>query len=427
MFNIDKNNKNEIFNYYDNILNKDKSTYKSTNDEPTPLGLINEMVQKIPEELWKRKNLKILDPCCGNGNFSIVFFYKLKEYYSTRYILEKILYFNDINLERINNVKNIFNNKKYKLNITTNDFLNTRDNIKYDLIMANPPYALIGINGIRASKNHNLIKDFISKSLLNLKLNSYILFLTPDNWMSLSNRNILINELTKLQIIYLNIHLAKKYFKKIGSSFTWFIIQNCKYYKDIEVSGIWKNKVYNDIVKSKERSYIPLFYNNIVNNILIKTIDNNSFEKFNIQTSSQLHHTTQKNLFSNTKDSIHKYKIIHTPSQIIYSSKPHKYQNQYKVFISTTSNYELIIDKCGMTQSIVFILCKSLEEAKRIKKILECPLYVFINNICRYGNFNNIRILQKFPIPKITNVNNTNIYNYFHIINKEIEYITKNI
>lgn len=25
------------------------------------------------------------------------------------------------------------------------------------------------------------------------------------------------------------------------------------------------------------------------------------------------------------------------------------------------------------------------------------PMYKFINNICRYGNFNNVRILQNFP------------------------------
>ena len=68
-----------------------------------------------------------------------------------------------------------------------------------------------------------------------------------------------------------------------------------------------------------------------------------------------------------------------------------------------------------MTQSIVFIRCKNLEEATLIKKILQHPLYVFINNICRWGNFNNIRILQSFPFYN----NYENIYNYFNITDVE--------
>ena len=53
-----------------------------------------------------------------------------------------------------------------------------------------------------------------------------------------------------------------------------------------------------------------------------------------------------------------------------------------------------------MTQSIVFIRCNSKEEAENIKNILEHKLYRFLNNICRWGNFNNIRILQRLPVYK---------------------------
>ena len=55
---------------------------------------------------------------------------------------------------------------------------------------------------------------------------------------------------------------------------------------------------------------------------------------------------------------------------------------------------------------------------------------IFINNICRWGNFNNIRILQNFPFPELENYtgnNHTDIYTYFHLTKDEIEYISKNI
>ena len=63
--------------YYDNVLNKDKKLVKTSNGEPTPIDCVEEMVNKIPEEFWMKNNLKILDPCCGCGNFPFVIYHKL--------------------------------------------------------------------------------------------------------------------------------------------------------------------------------------------------------------------------------------------------------------------------------------------------------------------------------------------------------------
>jgi len=402
----------ELKEYYDTVLNVDKSTYTNTNDEPTPIGCVMEMVSKIPDELFLRPGLKILDPCCGNGNFAVVLRHKLTE------LGQPIdIHFNDINEKRLKNVKTIFKTDK----ITNYDFLSPDHHWdQYDLIVANPPYAKIMENGKRASKNHNLIKDFIQKSLSVLKPNGYLLFITPDNWMSYADRNTLIQTLTKLQIIHLDIHSAKKYFKKIGSSFTWYIIQNCPFYQDISVSGVWKKIEYRSSVKSGERKYIPLVYNDLVQSILSKTIDNPLFKKFEVKTSSDLHRYTKSSLISNDSNGVFKYRLIHTPSQTVYASRPHKFQKNFKVFISTTDRYKVFIDDCGMTQSIAFILCNTLEQATEYLKILEHPLYVFINNICRWGNFNNVRILQSFPIPE-----NTDIYSFFKMCPEEIKFIEK--
>jgi hypothetical protein len=261
-----------------------------------------------------------------------------------------------------------------------------------------------------------------------LKPNGYLMFITPDNWMSYADRNLLIEIITELQIIHLDIHTAKKYFKKIGSSFTWYIIQNCPFYKNINITGIWKKQEYTSSAVSMQRKYIPLLYNQNIQNILLKTIDNNNLEKFDIKTSSDLHKYTKAKFIKEEKDEVYKYKLIHTPSQTVYSSKPHKYQDGYKVFISTTDKYKLFIDNCGMTQSIVFILCNDEEQAKKYLQILQHPLYVFINNICRWGNFNNIRILQSFPIPDIEySGNHKEIYDYFNITEDEINFINSNL
>jgi SAM-dependent methyltransferase len=425
---IETSSFNELKKYYDETLNIDKSTYKSSNDEPTPIDCISEMISKLPNNLWQKNDLSILDPCCGNGNFSIPIMFELLKSHDKQTILEQILEFNDINESRLENVRKVFCSEKYNLQITNHDFITFNNLKKYDLIVANPPYAKLLENGKRASKNHNLIKDFIEKALSQLKPHGYLLFITPDNWMSYADRNLLIEIITSLQIIHLDIHNAKKYFKKIGSSFTWYIIQNCPFYKNINISGVWKKKEYNSSVISKQRKYIPLLYNQTVQHILSKTIDNTILKKFDVKTSSDLHKYTKAEFIRDEQNNIFKYKLIHTPSQTVYSSRPHKFQEGYKVFISTTDKYKVFIDNCGMTQSIVFILCSNEEQAKKYLQILEHPLYVFINNICRWGNFNNIRILQRFPIPEIEySGNHEEIYSYFNITEDEMNYINVNL
>lgn len=413
--NIQNSSYDVLKQYYNNSLNKDKTTYKSSNDEPTPIECIEEMLSVLPCEFWTKQDLKLLDPCCGNGNFHLVAYNKLKEHHNTQDILENILYFNDINNSRIDNVKKIFCGETYSLNITTEDFLEKKYTDKFDAVIANPPYAKILTDGKRASKNHNLIKLFLEKSLSILKPNGYLVFITPDNWMSYADRNEIIQKLTELQIIHLNIHCAKKYFKKVGSSFTWYIIENTPHYKDICVEGLYKNKQYKSYVPSCTRRYIPLFYTNIVQSLLKKTIDNSNIKKYKVETTSDLHKYTKKNLINDKENEMFKYRLIHTPKQTVWASRPHKYQDGYKVFISTTDKYQVFVDCCGMTQSIAFIRCSSKEEAERIKEVLMHPLYIFINNICRWGNFNNIRILQQFPVPD----NKEDIFSSFDITEEE--------
>ena len=422
MINITNNSYKERKEYYDNVLNKDREAFKSSNDEPTPISCVEEMIKKLPLGFWDRSldDLKILDPVCGNGNFHTVIYNKLiKKNISPKIILENQLYFNDIDINRTNIVNTVFEADKYALNVTTEDFLEYNESQKFDLIVANPPYAKLLPNGKRVSKNHNMIKPFLEKTLKLLKPHGYLLFLTPDNWMSYADRNTLIEKLTNLQIIYLNIHTAKKHFKKVGSSFTWYIIKNTNRKRKFTVEGIHKGILYKSKVKSEIRKYIPLVYNDVVQSILHKTLDNKSLEKFKVETSCDMHKHTKKDFISVEKDIEHPYKLIHTPRQTVYSSKAHKYQEGYKVFISITSYYSIMVDNCGMTQNMAFIRCNGKKEAEKVSKILQHPLYKFLNNICRWGNFNNIRILQSFPICD----NVETVWDMFGITETEKEYI----
>jgi SAM-dependent methyltransferase len=137
--NIETADFNELKEYYDKTLNLDKSTYKSSNDEPTPIDCITEMTSKIPEELWRRQNLSILDPCCGNGNFYIPIMYELTKHHDKRIVLEQILEFNDIHESRLDNVRRVFCGDKYKLQIALDEGFT-------DLIFNSDVYKLVRLN-----------------------------------------------------------------------------------------------------------------------------------------------------------------------------------------------------------------------------------------------------------------------------------------
>ncbi|MCY4576873.1 MAG: Eco57I restriction-modification methylase domain-containing protein [Candidatus Kaiserbacteria bacterium] len=368
-----------------NKLNEDQSHFVNSNDESTPIGCVKEMVDTIPDSFWRKKNLKILDPCAGNGNFHAYIFNKKTK-------IENLI-FNEINDKRVKNIRKIFGNSA---NISLKNFLEFNESEEYDLVVSNPPYAKFNSKG-RTAKNHNLSRDFIRKAIKITKKNGFILFIVPDNWMSFADRNDVVEILSQYQFLHLNIHGAKKWFPKIGSSFSWFLLQKTKNSKPFTVENFYKVKSTERVKIDPGVRFIPLYYSPVVKSIIDKTINADN-EKYQIETSSDLHKHTKKDLLSVHKNNIYRYKVIHTPTQVVWSKRPHKYQSGYKVFISLTNQYSTFINRnCGATQSVAFIRCKSKEEAEQVKGELDSPIYSFLNNVTRYGNFNNIRVLQHFP------------------------------
>lgn len=368
-----------MFEYFDK-LNEDLSHYSSTNDICTPMGCVKEMVDNIPDELWHRGNIKILDPCAGNGNFPA--------YLETKTDSCNI-YANEINKLRLKNLRDYFGER---IHIYNNDFLTMDENDKYDLIIANPPYAQLMDDGRRTAKNHTLSRQFIMKALNMLNKDGYLVFIVPDNWMSYADNNPLPELLSNLQIIVLNIWEIKKWFPKVGSSFTYFIIKNAPH-NNTPTTIITKDNVEQMIIPAGIPC-IPLQYNNIIASIFNKVVFND-LEKYKVLTSSYLHKTTKKKLIAEKQDAAHPYRLIHTPNQTVWSSIPHKWQNGWKVFLPTTTYYKPFRDcNCGMTQSIAFILCKDEEDSIKILQELDLPVYKLIVELTRYGNFNNQRILQ---------------------------------
>jgi len=102
-----------------------KEKIKINGEVFTPFKLIDEMLDLKSEEYWKDSSKIILDPCAGLGNFHAIVVERLMANgISYKHIIEKQLYFVELNPESVELTKKIFNpENKYKMNIVCADTL----------------------------------------------------------------------------------------------------------------------------------------------------------------------------------------------------------------------------------------------------------------------------------------------------------------
>jgi len=156
----------------------------------TPIRVVENMLDKLPKEVWKNPNLLWLDPATGIGNFPIIAYLRLmkglqswesNEEKRRKHILEKMLYMVEISKKSVTTLNKIFCEDKYKLNIYPKSFLIYNPSRKFNIIMGNPPYNEGG-TGRTTGSRQPLWPKFIDKSLELVDDKGYILFIHPTGW-----------------------------------------------------------------------------------------------------------------------------------------------------------------------------------------------------------------------------------------------------
>lgn len=366
---------NSIFAYYDH-LNNDSSHMTSRDDICTPMECVKTMVDYIPENFWKNKDIKVLDPCCGNGNFGA-------------YIMTKTngdnIFYNDLNLIRLQNCKKILEPK----HISCSDAFNLKNDFdcKYDLIVANPPYSGGG------NKNRSLSNDFIEMAIDRLNINGYLCFITPNNWMTYNNNNTTLKKLLNEGSFIVINNDAKKYFPKVGSSFTIIVWQKGVLTNKTKIINNYLRKdIQENVSIPKELNFIPLYISQDIINIIKKSISN---EETGFAYRCDLHNFTQKKFLSDTQNEIFKFRTIHTPRKTRYSSKMQDIYDKWIIIIPLSTYYIPYIEhNTNTTQSVGYFAYDCEKTAEKYLKKLTKDYIKLIVHITRYGNFNNIMVLK---------------------------------
>jgi hypothetical protein len=425
-----------------------------TNDEkkqnaevPTPVKLVDDMLNSTPLEFWKTPH-KVFEPCCGKGNFVLgIFdrFYKgLEEMYPDeiercRVIMTECIYYADLTALNVFITTEIMkchvqsycglDELDFEFNNYTGDTLEIdvysiwKIN-NFDAVIGNPPYQPPSNDKKGGTSIWN---EFVSLSLSKLlKERGYLVFVHPALWRKPDNK--LRDEMFSKQIHYLSIHNKVEGNKLFGATtrFDYYLLENTPTYKNTRV--MFEDKKEYDILITKELPFIPNFGWSIFDKVF-KKLDNNG-----IITNGDSDCHTSRPYVSKIKTSEYKYDLLNSISKtkgktFCYSSRPHKVQNNKKVLFSNGETIVPFYDngELGVTQGGLYTIVNTENEGKKLVEYLNSNLVVYLIKATKWSNFETCKQLFWYiPLPTyIHNVNNTNVNNYFDLTEEEIITINK--
>jgi hypothetical protein len=431
LYNI--NEPDKLLEFINNNLKPKDIEKKIRGEVFTPMKLVGEMLDTLPKEIWKNPNLKWLDPAAGMGNFPVAVYMRLME--GLRYvrgyeddekrrkhILENMLYMVEIDKTNVFMMRKIFCGKIYKLNIFEGSFIDYKSEFMFDIVMGNPPFQNTNEDGKRRALLNNLWSVFIDRSFNNLlKDNGYLLFITPYSWMTpgFKHKDIFYNN----YIIHLNIKECEKYFKGVGSSFSYYLIKKTKVKKETTVICQYDKKIYESKMLIDDILFLPTLLSDKSLSI-IRKFYNNKIPKVSFKKSGELDTHNKKSLIGECSKKEYIYPIRHTTSsKNMCSSKKHSLADEKKILMNKPSELEPIYDsgKLGFTQNQLYLLTNN----KKYVDVLNSRLYRFIFKICKWSGFNSLLIFKNIPYIEKFN-NDDELYNYFKLTKKEIKMIEEN-
>jgi len=406
----------------------------------TPFDLIYEIINHLPSSFWISYP-KIIDHSCGKGNIVLTIF---DEYYSNlidlhkdpvnlcKKIIEELIYFADINENNIEYTKNILkkHSKLYTgkdINFHFNYYLGdsrkinpqTHFNIsKFDAVFVNPPFE----DRLKRNKTqHKLWIEFTKLTFKNLlKENGYLLQISPSSFSSPSCKILTLFREKKVEHLYLN---REKYFKNIGTSICWYIIQNTN------------NTTYTTMVNNR----YPVNFNNqllyLPNDLCEESLNIHKKVMFNTQNKLKVEkdYVTCHNIIlkkpnptlSKTETSKHIYPVFHTNKQIWYSSIKQDFADKPKV-LWTRSGYtkpQYDDGKFGVTDLSYFVLVDNKEAGEILNHNINLKLFKYILKTAKWSGFGNDKVFYALPVLPEKKVLDSELYDYFNLSNEERVYI----
>jgi len=261
--------------------------------------LVESMIKKIPQKIFKSKTTTFLDPAIGGGQFLRAVIAKLKKYGHSDENITRRIYGLESNLFYLN---------AGSFDLLGNFYVDTGQNfdmfkhMKFDVIIGNPPYQM----QVGPDKTEPIWDEFVFKSLELLKKDGYLCMIHPSGWRNVDGRFLLVKDvLLAKQLEYLEIHNEKDGMQTFGAKtrYDWYILKNTE-----------RTKNYKTHIRFEDGSEQPLdltemsFIPNHSYDKLVKLIAKPGEQKVEMISNSAYH--TQRPYINNEKTTEFKYPVI---------------------------------------------------------------------------------------------------------------------
>jgi hypothetical protein len=342
----------------------------------TPNILVNEMLDTIPQDVWRNPKLKWIDNSCGNGNFLVEVKNRLLKFHTEKHILDNMLYGIDIQLD---NVQETIERLKGG-NIVHHDALTFNYwNIKFDVVVGNPPYnkEKKGKKGNNCNPLWTIFVDFILDNVL--AENGFMCLVHPALWRKPEHK--LWNKIKKYQLHFIRIFSLKDASSIFGvaTKADYYLLQKREANLPTTIIG-------EDNISIKVRVYDKPF------------IPNHSFTKVydffngntNIIYNCKYHHYTHSYM-KPTKDNINKYPCVYLANKkgitFQYSSENiHGHFGVPKIIIPLGS-FQPILDakgEYGMCEVAFGIPIDSIDHGNKLMKVLSSSTFMSLLSACKW-------------------------------------------
>jgi predicted RNA methylase len=273
LFKLDSNDEQPKVEYHKNWKQNSKKGEVFTSNQ-----LINELLDRIPIEVWKNPKSTFCDPCMGRGTFIIAVVNVLVNIYGyTLKDAKSRVYGYDIRQKYVNHLKR----RGYK-NVFCKDSLIEKFKMKFDVVLGNPPYQEV----TGAANAQSIWPKFVEKSFDICKEGGYVCLIHPSGWRNVDGK---FKDIQKLllskDVNYLEIHNEKDGLKTFGveTRYDWYVVKNIDGGGFTEIKSQRGNRF---SINLKHKEFIPNDNINIIYSLL--SDDGHNVE---IISDSSYHHT----------------------------------------------------------------------------------------------------------------------------------------
>ena len=340
----------------------------------------------------------------------------------------KNIWFNDNIISFANEIKFKYN----KINIIKGNFLEINIDMKFDVVIGNPPYQNPG-----KSKGEKLWYRFIFKTIKLVNDNGYLSLVTPNSWMSggvnLSSgkRGVLKDIFKKYQLVNATVSgITEKYFKGIGIEISHWTIKKTPIYTTTQINTASDNFVvdFNNI------EFLSPNPNVISNSIVKKVFFSNNPKITAIYFQKTVKRGTKKE--SKTKTSkflyehwLHGDKLNSTLETIFLEEKNSKDLEFKKIIIPMGSRYwqpYYDSNKIGVASQGFAIPLKKQDTYKGFLTVYHSKLFKYLNfNLqIQKNGFMKTSLVRSLPDLDLSKKwTDESLYKFFDLTDPEIAFI----